>query len=192
MSDNMEHIRKICEKVKRYVLEYKKDTFSQPFQRILFFSCFLLIIYIIRVSIIIMRFQKIPYYLKHSVDEIILHARKNITVHYVRNVGKKERRSTECQITDHNNYGDFFYEPHKFEILDNKIIKCADQLSAHQNGVIALKKWESELRIFLSKPMRKMIDPREEKSHTRDVQDLRFEQIKTSIPLQAEKLKGVA
>lgn len=139
-----------------------------------------------------MRFQKIPYYLKHSVEEIIQHARKNITVHYVRNIGKKDRRSTECQITDHNNYSDFFYEPHKFEILENKVIKCADQLSAHQNGVIALKKWEWELRNFLSRPMRKLEDLRNEKSYTRDVQDLRFEHMKTSVPQRIEKTKDVA
>jgi hypothetical protein len=137
-----------------------------------------------------MRFQKIPYYLRHSVDEIIMHARNHITVHYSRNISKKDRRSTECQITDHNNYGDYFYEPYKFEILENKTIKCSDQLSAHQNGVIALKKWESELRLFLSKPTRKFDENiQEEKSRTREIQDLRFEPITSSMIQRTEKLK---
>lgn len=32
-----------------------------------------------------MRFEKIPYYLRHSVDEIVADARKKITVHYTEN-----------------------------------------------------------------------------------------------------------
>ncbi len=34
-----------------------------------------------------------------------------------------------------------------------------DQRSAHQNGILALKKWETEVREFLSRPIRKMEEP---------------------------------
>lgn len=30
-----------------------------------------------------MRFQKIPYYLRKSIDEIVQDARQNITIHYI-------------------------------------------------------------------------------------------------------------
>lgn len=33
-----------------------------------------------------MRFEKIPYYLRYSVDEILVDARKHITVHYLHNL----------------------------------------------------------------------------------------------------------
>jgi hypothetical protein len=36
------------------------------------------------------------------------------------------------------------------------VIRCIDQRSAHQNGIIALKKWETWIRDFLAKPQRKM------------------------------------
>lgn len=104
-----------------------------------------------------MRFEKIPYYLRHSIETIISDARKNITVHYTEHKNQSGSRfGTGCQIIDHNDYSLYFYEPGKFEIIEPKVIKCLDQRSAHQNWVIALKKWESEIREFLSKPWRKM------------------------------------
>lgn len=110
-----------------------------------------------------MRFEKIPYYLRQSVDEIVADARKKITVHYTENrimAGTSQSRTaTWCQIIDHNNYSEYFYEPNKFEILEPKVIKCMDQRSAHQNGILALKKWETEVREFLSRPIRKMEEP---------------------------------
>ena len=33
-----------------------------------------------------------------------------------------------------------------------RTIRCLDQRSAHQNAIIAFKKWESEVREFLSNP----------------------------------------
>ena len=104
-----------------------------------------------------MRFEKAPYYLRHTIDTIIADARKNITVHYTEHMSHVGSRfATGCQIIDHNDYSLYFYEPGKFEIIEPKVIKCLDQRSAHQNGVIALKKWESEIRDFLAKPSRKM------------------------------------
>ena len=104
-----------------------------------------------------MRFEKIPYYLKNSIEIIISDARRNITVHYTEHKGHAGSRfATGCQIIDHNDYSMYFYEPTKFEIIEPKVIKCMDQRSAHQNGVIALKKWEAEIRDFLEKPTRKM------------------------------------
>lgn len=105
-----------------------------------------------------MRFQKIPYYLRKSIDEIILDARQNITIHYIANGSSKHiisKVATCCQITDHNDYGKYFFEPIKFDIPETKIIKCMDQRSAHQNGVIALKKWEKTVKEFLEKPVKK-------------------------------------
>lgn len=110
-----------------------------------------------------MRFEKIPYYLRHSIDAIVAHARKNITVHYTENsimAGTSQSRSAiGCQIIDHNDYSEYFYEPNKFEILEPKVIKCMDQRSAHQNGILALKRWENEVREFLSRPVRKIEEP---------------------------------
>ncbi len=106
-----------------------------------------------------MRFQKIPYYLRKSIDEIVQDARQNITIHYVtsrwhggQNVNKV---STCCQITDHNDYSQYFFEPIKFEIPEAKVIKCMDQRSAHQNGVIAIKRWEKSVKEFLEKPLKR-------------------------------------
>ncbi len=85
-------------------------------------SCILLIIYKIHALIIFMRFEKIPYYLRHSIDTIVSDARKKITVHYTENrimAGTSQSRAaTGCQIIDHNDYGEYFYEPNKFEILE--------------------------------------------------------------------------
>lgn len=89
-----------------------------------------------------MRFEKAPYYLKQSIDTIIAESRKNITVHYGELHGNS-RFATECQIVDHNDYSHYFYEPNKFEIIEPRVIRCIDQRSAHQNGIIALKKWEA-------------------------------------------------
>ncbi len=123
-------------------------------------SCNLLIIYKIHALILFMRFEKIPYYLRQSIDAIVSHARKNITVHYTENnimAGTSQSRAAiGCQIIDHNNYSEYFYEPNKFEILEPKVIKCMDQRSAHQNGILALKRWENEVREFLSRPVRKI------------------------------------
>lgn len=106
-----------------------------------------------------MRFQKIPYYLRKSIDDIVVDARQNIAIHYItsqwhgwQNVNKV---ATCCQITDHNDYAKYFFEPIKFEIPAVKVIKCMDQRSAHQNGVIAVKRWEKSLREFLEKPLKK-------------------------------------
>lgn len=104
-----------------------------------------------------MRFEKIPYYLRYSVDEILADARKHITVHYLHNLvhaaGKgASKGGTGCQIVDHTDYGRYFYEPKKFELPEERTIRCLDQRSAHQNAIIALKKWEEEVREFLSNP----------------------------------------
>lgn len=118
-----------------------------------------MIIYRISVSIYIMRFQRIPYYLRYSIDEILADARKNITVHYLHNTVHSSTQSntrggTWCQIIDHTDYSQYFYEPKKFEMLENRTIRCIDQRSAHQNAIIALKKWEWEVIEFLSNPPR--------------------------------------
>jgi hypothetical protein len=118
-----------------------------------------LIFYRISVSIYIMKFQKIPFYLRYSIEQIVADARKNITVHYIHNmvhsVGKgSSRAGTWCQIIDHTDYSQYFYEPKKFEMLENRTIRSIDQRSAHQNAIIALKKWESEVIDFLSNPGR--------------------------------------
>lgn len=107
-----------------------------------------------------MRFQKIPYYLRYSLEEIIADARKNISVHYLHNIvhaaGKTASKGgTGCQIVDTNDYGKYFYEPKKFTMLENRTIRSLDQRSAHQNAIIAFKKWEEEIRVFLSNPERK-------------------------------------
>jgi len=106
-----------------------------------------------------MRFQKIPYYLRKSVDEIIHDARQNITIRYVTSSGPGGQNinkvSTCCHITDHNDYGQYFFEPIKFEIPEAKVIKCMDQRSAHQNGVIAIKRWEKAIKEFLEKPLKR-------------------------------------
>jgi hypothetical protein len=104
-----------------------------------------------------MRFQKIPYYLRYSIDEIIADARKNIAVHYLHNIvhaaGKTASRGgTGCQIIDNTDYSGYFYEPKKFEMLWERTIRSLDQRSAHQNAIIAFKKWEQEVREFLSDP----------------------------------------
>lgn len=104
-----------------------------------------------------MRFQKIPYYLRYSIDEIIADARKNITVHYLHNIvhaaGKTASKGgTGCQIIDHTDYSEYFYEPKKFEMLEERTIRSLDQRSAHQNAIIAFKRWELEVRDFLSNP----------------------------------------
>lgn len=104
-----------------------------------------------------MRFQKIPYHLRYSIEEIIADARKHITVHYLHNIvhaaGKTASKGgTGCQIIDHNDYGQYFYEPKKFEMLAEKTIRSIDQRSAHQNAIIAFKRWEAEVREFLSNP----------------------------------------
>lgn len=106
-----------------------------------------------------MRFQKIPYYLRYSLEEIIADARKHISVHYLHNIvhaaGKTASKGgTGCQIIDTNDYSTYFYEPKKFTMLENRTIRSLDQRSAHQNAVIALKKWEEEIREFLSNPER--------------------------------------
>lgn len=108
-----------------------------------------------------MRFQKTPFYLKQSIDTIIHDARKKITVHYTNqrtgdNSLQDNRSKIGCQIIDHNNYGEYFYEPSKFENWEPRVIKCMDQRSAHQNGILALKRWENEVREFLSRPVRKL------------------------------------
>lgn len=106
-----------------------------------------------------MRFQKIPYYLRYSMDEIIADARKNISVHYLHNIvhaGWKtaSRGGIWCQIIDTTDYSQYFYEPKKFVMLENRTIRSIDQRSAHQNAIIAFKKWEQEIRDFLSNPER--------------------------------------
>jgi hypothetical protein len=106
-----------------------------------------------------MRFQKIPYYLRKSIDEIVRDARQNITIHYITSRGhggqNVNKVSTCCQITDHNDYAQYFFEPIKFDIPEAKVIKCMDQRSAHQNGVIAIKRWEKAVKEFLEKPLKK-------------------------------------
>jgi len=108
-----------------------------------------------------MRFQKIPYYLRKSIDEIVQDARQNITIHYVTSQGhgwqNVNKVATCCQITDHNDYSKYFFEPIKFDIPETKVIKCMDQRSAHQNGVIAIKRWEKAVKEFLEKPLKKEI-----------------------------------
>ncbi|MFA6080598.1 MAG: peptide chain release factor-like protein [Candidatus Gracilibacteria bacterium] len=108
-----------------------------------------------------MRFQKIPYYLRKSIDEIVQDARQNITIHYVTSQGhggqNVNKVATCCQITDHNDYAKYFFEPIKFEIPEAKVIKCMDQRSAHQNGVIAIKRWEKAIKEFLEKPAKKKV-----------------------------------
>jgi len=104
-----------------------------------------------------MRFEKIPYYLRYSIDEIVADARKHISVHYLHNIvhstGKTAARwGTGCQIIDSTDYSEYFYEPKKFEMLENRTIRCLDQRSAHQNAIIAFKKWEMEVRAFLLSP----------------------------------------
>lgn len=39
-------------------------------------------------------------------------------------------------------------------MLENRTIRSIDQRSAHQNAIIAFKKWEQEVRDFLSNPER--------------------------------------
>ena len=104
-----------------------------------------------------MRFEKIPYYLRYSIDQIIADARKNISVNYLHNIahaaGKAASRGgIACQIIDTTDYSEYFYEPKKFEMPEARTIRCLDQRSAHQNAIIAFKKWEQEVRDFLSNP----------------------------------------
>lgn len=106
-----------------------------------------------------MRFQKIPHYLRYSMDEIIADARKNISVHYLHNIvhaaGKTASKGgTWCQIVDTTDYSKYFYEPKKFVMLEERTIRSLDQRSAHQNAIIAFKKWEEEIRSFLINPER--------------------------------------
>lgn len=110
-------------------------------------------------SIYIMRFQKIPYHLKYSIEEILADARKHIRVNYLHSMvhatGKTASKwGTWCQIIDHTDYSEYFYEPKKFTMLENRTIRSIDQRSAHQNAIIAFKKWEQEVRDFLSNPER--------------------------------------
>lgn len=106
---------------------------------------------------ILMRFEKIPYHLRYSIEEIIADARKNISVNYLHNIahaaGKTAARwGMWCQITDSTDYSVYFYEPKKFDMLPSRTIRSLDQRSAHQNAIIAFKKWESEVREFLANP----------------------------------------
>ena len=106
-----------------------------------------------------MRFQKIPYYLRYSLDEILADARKHISVNYIHNTvhatGKSgTRNAVGCQIIDTTDYSAYFYEPKKFTMLKNRTIRSIDQRSAHQNAIIAFKKWEEEVRLFLTTPKR--------------------------------------
>jgi len=39
-------------------------------------------------------------------------------------------------------------------MLEKRTIRSIDQRSAHQNAIIAFKKWEEEVRDFLSNPER--------------------------------------
>jgi hypothetical protein len=92
-------------------------------------------------------------------DEIIADARKNISVHYLHNIvhaaGKTASKGgTWCQIIDTNDYSQYFYEPKKFIMLEERTIRSLDQRSAHQNAIIAFKKWEEEIRSFLANPER--------------------------------------
>lgn len=103
-----------------------------------------------------MKSERTPPYLKNSIETILAEARSKITIHYSPCRGGNLGMCTGCQIIDHNDYSIHFYEPGKFEILEPKVIKCMDQRSAHQNGIIALKRWENEIRNFLTKPVRKM------------------------------------
>ena len=107
-----------------------------------------------------MSFKKIPYHLKHSIDEILRDARNHITVSYqeVRKVHSNksiQKPTIACRIIDQHRYSVYFYEPLKFEMPEIRIISCENQRSAHQNAIIALKQWEDELREFLIKPLRK-------------------------------------
>jgi hypothetical protein len=145
-----------------------------------------------------MRFQKIPYYLRYSIDEIIADARKNISVHYLHNIahaaGKTASRGgTGCQIIDTTDYGQYFYEPKKFMMLQNRTIRSIEQRSAHQNAVIAFKKWEEEIREFLSNPERNYEDNREVKiviGHPTPPDQLRAI-LKSSSRLQKNPLERV-
>lgn len=105
-----------------------------------------------------MEYKK-PYYLRHTVEEILADAREHITIHYIPSRGHGGQRlnkvATCCQIIDHNDYGKYFFEPIKFDIPEIQPIKCMEQRSAHQNGLIALKKWETTVRDFLAKPIKK-------------------------------------
>jgi hypothetical protein len=92
-------------------------------------------------------------------DEIIADARKNISVHYLHNIvhaaGKTASRGgIGCQIIDPTDYSQYFYEPKKFVMLKNRTIRSIDQRTAHQNAIIAFKKWEQEIREFLCNPER--------------------------------------
>ncbi|MBP6921165.1 hypothetical protein KBB89_01285 [Candidatus Gracilibacteria bacterium] len=80
-------------------------------------------------------------------------------MHYLHNMvhaaGKTASKgATGCQIIDATDYSKYFYEPKKFIMLEEKTIRSIDQRSAHQNAIIAFKKWEEGIRDFLSNPER--------------------------------------
>ncbi len=116
-----------------------------------------------------MRFEKTPYHLRYSIEQIMADARKNITVHYIHNlvqsVWKSWMRSGSwCQIVDNNDYGKYFYEPNKYQMKSESVIRCFDQRSTHQNALIAIKKWEDTLMDFLLNPVRIRFE--NEKTHS--------------------------
>ena len=169
-----------------YAIEYEKDDFWQQNTSRSFF-CILLIIYKIHALIIFMRFEKIPYYLRQSVDEIVADARKKspyITQKIELWRAQARATATWCQIIDHNNYSEYFYELNKFEILEPKVIKCMDQRSAHQNGILALKKmgnWSSRISLTPDSKKwknqlkhRKNIDRKSHPTSTIQIQEVNF------------------
>jgi len=106
-----------------------------------------------------MRFQKIHYHLRYSTEEILTDARKHISVQYLHSIAHAAWKTaskgwTGCQIVDPTDYSTYFYEPKKFLMLEKRTIRSIDQRSAHQNAIIAFKKWEEEVRDFLSNPER--------------------------------------
>lgn len=94
--------------------------------------------------------EKNPYHLRLHTDEIVMIAREHITIHYMRGT-----RGMGCKITDHNDYSEYFYEPNKYGSYESRTIIYGEQMSAHQNAVIALAKWEEHVRDFLEKPKKK-------------------------------------
>lgn len=113
-----------------------------------------------------MRFQKIHYHLRYTLEEIVTDARKHISVQYLHSIAHTAWKTaskgwTGCQIIDPTDYSAYFYEPKKFLMLEKRTIRSIDQRSAHQNAIIAFKKWEQEIRDFLSNPERNYESNRE-------------------------------
>jgi hypothetical protein len=68
-------------------------------------------------------------------------------------------------------------------MLENRTIRSIDQRSAHQNAIIALKKWESEVIDFLSNPGRILDIPSKTLKETTSSDQIRVV-VKSSSRLQ--------